>query len=569
MKEGLRVVAVVPARGGTDTVPYLNIKRLGDRPLLAHTLDAARGAPSIDRVVVSTDDPGVAAVARAHGADVPFLRPTHLARDLPSLKPVIVHAVTALEEAGDRIDLVVLLQATTPFRKADAIEKAIDKLLAGGFDSVLSVTEDRTLNWREQDGRLVPLFVREGRREEQDPIYRENGAVVVLRRAVLDGPSRLGEHVGHVVLDKRAGFTVYDLTDFWMAERLLQESRVLFRTDGGEELGMGHVYRCLAIADVLRANMRADIAFLMTRAHPAGIRTVEEHGYDVVAADAATVDLALAAIRAAAPDILINDLPDLDPAYLRELARLPTTTVNLVDETDALEATEEAEHLIVSLMKEERETPEGFFGGPEYAILRAHFGGVVKEVRARPERVLLSFGGSDPQGLTLKAARALASLPAGVEVVAAAGPAFSHRRDFEALAAALSRRVPLIDQAGGHIADLMLAADVVVCSGGMSVYELAALGTPGIVLAQNEREHRRMQEFSRHGTIQYLGMGTEVGEPEIAEAVASLLADQGRRRTMSARGHELVDGQGAIRAADAVLAHHRRQREAVGNGGRR
>jgi spore coat polysaccharide biosynthesis protein SpsF len=326
---------------------------------------------------------------------------------------------------------------------------------------------------------------------------------------------------------------------------------------------MGHVYRCLAIADVLRANMRAEIAFLMSAAHPAGIRTVEGHGYAVRRAAGADAGELLAAVREAAPHILINDLPDLDPAYLRELARLPTTTVNLVDGPDALESAEEAQHLIVSLIKEERETPEGFFGGPEYAILRAHFGGAAKEVRARAERVLLSFGGSDPQGLTLKAARALGVLPPEVEVVAVAGPAFSHRREFEALASSLPRRVPLVDREGAHIADLMLEADVVVGSGGMSVYELAALGTPGVVLGQNAREDKRMREFARHGTVEYLGLGPEVEEGAIGEAVRALLADAGRRRAMSERGRALVDGRGAARTAEMVLERRRRPRVPV------
>src|SRR5207245_537364 len=115
----------------------------------------------------------------------------------------------------------------------------------------------------------------------------------------------------------------------------------------------------------------------------------------------------------------------------------------------------------------------------EYAILREHFRGREKELREQPRLVLLSFGGSDPQGLTLKAARALQSLGPGVDVVAVAGPAFSFRREFETLSAALPRRVPLINEAGGHIAELMLEADVMVGSGGMSVYEIAALGTTG------------------------------------------------------------------------------------------
>ena len=149
------MLAVVPARGGSDSVPYLNIKRLGDKPLLAHTIDAARGAASIDRIVVSTDDPTVADAAKTAGAEVPFLRPSSLARDMSSLKPVIAHAVEEVEAKGDRVDLVLWLQATSPFRSAADIEQALDRLLAGGFDSVVSVTEDRTLNWREQEGRLV------------------------------------------------------------------------------------------------------------------------------------------------------------------------------------------------------------------------------------------------------------------------------------------------------------------------------------------------------------------------------------------------------------------------------
>ncbi|HET8647734.1 MAG TPA: NTP transferase domain-containing protein, partial [Vicinamibacteria bacterium] len=356
-------------------VPYLNTKKLGDRPLLAHTLDAARAAPSIDRLVVSTDDERVVELARRHQAEVPFLRPPELARNIPSLKPVIQHAVAEAERTGPRADVVVVLQATTPFRAADAIEEALDRLVQGGYDSVISVTEDRTLNWREEGGRLVPLFAKEGRREEQQPLYKENGAVVVLRRAVVDGPSRFGERIGHLVLDKRAGFTVYDLDDFWMAERLLAEPRVLFRVDGGRELGMGHVYRSLAIAEALRGGSRADIAFLVKSEHAEAMVTLSRAGFPVRVAlrrpdDASPHGCLLEQIRDFAPEIVINDLhsPAREADYLRALSRLGTTTVNLVDTPQDLESPEHYEQVIVSVMHEARETPESFYAGPRYAI---------------------------------------------------------------------------------------------------------------------------------------------------------------------------------------------------------
>jgi spore coat polysaccharide biosynthesis predicted glycosyltransferase SpsG/CMP-N-acetylneuraminic acid synthetase len=548
------VVAIVPARGGTDRVPYLNIKRLGDRPLLAHTLEAAQQSRLVDRIVVSTDDDRVADVAVAHGAETPFRRPKDLSGEIPSLKPVIVHAVTALEAIGERADIVVVLQATTPFRDGAAIDAAIEQLASGTYDSVVSVTEDRTLNWRDEGGVLVPLFAKEGRRDEQPPIYRENGAVVALRRATLDSPTRFGARVGYLVLDKRQAFTVHDLEDFWMAERLLKTPRVLFRADGSSRIGMGHVYRSLAIADALREGSRAEIAFLMSADHAEGLTTVSGHGYPVRLVGSG-LETALERIRDFAPEILVNDLPSLDAAYLKALGYLGATTVNLVDTLDDLEVTEHYKQVIVSVMNEERETPEGFYGGPEYAILRSHFHGreSAKEIREEPKMVLLTFGGSDPQGLTLKAARSLEALAAGVEVVAVAGPAFSYRREFEAMAPDLLRRIPLINEAGGHIADLMLEADVVVCSGGMSVYEIAALGTPGLVLAQNAKEDARMREFERRGTVEYLGLGTDVNEGALRSAVERLLADTARRRAMSDRGRALVDGLGAARAAEVVL----------------
>ncbi len=555
MKDGQRVIAVLPARGGSDRVPYLNLKRLGDRPLLAWTIEAAQLSGVVDRLIVSTDDPAVAETAKAHGAEAPFLRPKELAGDIPSLKPVIVHAVREIEKDGLGFDIVLVLQATSPFRGKDEIRAAVERLVAGGHDAVISVTEERELRWRQDGETLAPLFQREGRRDEQEPVYKENGAIVALRREVLDGDSRFGERVSFLALDKRAAFTVRDLEDFWMAERLLHEPRVLFRVDGGSEMGMGHVYRSLAIADALRDGSRASLAFLMSAQHGEGLKTVTQYGYPVrlagEAAQAAYLDL----IRDYAPDILINDLPSLDASYLAALSHLGATTVNLVDTLDDLERTEAYAQVIVSVMNEERETPENFYGGPAYAILRRHFRDTArhKEIREQPRLVVLTFGGSDPQALSLKAARALQALPAEVEVVAVAGPAFSYQKEFEALQASLRRRVPLMKQLEGHIADLMFAADLVLCSGGMTVYEIAALGTPGLVLAQNTREQARMAAFARRGSVEFLGLGTEVGEAQILERTRSLLLDVAARRGMSERGRAMVDGLGAERAAELVL----------------
>jgi len=549
----LRVLAVIPARGGSDRVPYLNIKRLGDAPLLAHTIQAAKAAKGIDRIIVSTDDETVAEVARAHGAEVPFLRPKELSGDLSSLMPVVLHAVAESEKSDERPDVILILQATTPFRTARSIEEALARIANGRFTAVVSVTSDLSLRWKAEEGLLKPLFDRAGRRDEQEPIYLENGAIVAIRRDVLDNDPRFGDAVGFVVLDKREGFTVHDLEDFWMAERLLREPRILFRVDGSRVMGMGHVYRSLAVAEALREGSRAEIAFLMSADHAEGIATISKSGYPVRVSKPGGLETLIDSIQDFAPSVVINDLPLVEETYLRSLARLGAVTINLVDTLDDLERVSRDAQFVISVMNEDRETPEGFYGGPAFAILRRHFQGRERPFREKPAKILLSFGGADPQALTLKVAKALAPLTQDIEVVSIAGPAFPHRHVFEALQRTLGARLPLVNGAEVQIADFMLDADLVLCSGGMSVYEIAALGTPGVVLTQNAREDRRMREFSRFGTIEYLGLGVDVDEPAILEAVRRILSDRAKRQAMSEKGRALVDGYGAARAAEIVL----------------
>ncbi|HEY7696813.1 MAG TPA: hypothetical protein VIE88_00280, partial [Vicinamibacteria bacterium] len=245
----MRILYVVPARGGDREVPYLNIKRLGGLPLIAHTLVEAGKSRYPHTLVVSTDDDQVAQVAREYGAEVPFRRPAELASDSAGLKEIVRHAVAFVEEREQcRFDVVVTLQATSPFRTGRQIDEAIALLCEKNLDSVISLKELRSLTWRKSGGKLQPAFERAGRRDEIEPLYQEDGAIRAMRRDVLDSDERLGANVGHVLMDKMSALTVHDIYDFWLAERLTHLPRVLFRTDGSAQMGMGHVYRSLAAA---------------------------------------------------------------------------------------------------------------------------------------------------------------------------------------------------------------------------------------------------------------------------------------------------------------------------------
>jgi len=565
----MRIIFVVPARGGDHEVPYLNIKKLGAHPLIGHTLEEAKKSRFPHRLIVSTDHPKVKEVAEEYGAEVPFLRPAELASDSAELKAIVRHAVAFLEgKEGVRFDVVVTLQVTSPFRSARQIDEAIDTLLEKGLDSVISLKELRSLTWRMRGGKLEPLFERPGRREELEPLYQEDGAIRVLRREILDSDERLGTKVGHVLMDKMSSLTVHDIYDFWLAERLENMPRVLFRVDGGGEMGMGHVYRSLAAAEALvKLRPTADICFLMRADRPEGAQYVSLKGYQVRVLPGGEAS-ALPAIRDYSPNLIVNDLPSVNDAYLRSLAKLGASTVNFVDSLADIEKPQEVAAVIIAALQDEQVELEDYYAGPAFAILREAFQKRSADIAERGRRVVLSFGGSDPQKLTLKALSALAPLTASdpdLEVTAVLGPAFSHRTELDDLLKRLSYTPRILSQVE-HMADILVEADLVLCSGGMTVFEIAALGRPGLVLCQNAKEEARMQRFARDGSILHLGLGTEVGEDVIRDGVSRLLFDREARVRMSEIGTKLVDAHGANRVANVMKEAGQR---GPANGGRR
>ena len=189
----MSVLALVPARGGSRGIPRKNITPLAGKPLLHWTIEAALACDRIERVLVSTDEPEIADVALACGADVPFLRPAVLASDeAPGIDPVL-HAVRWLEEReGYRPEWVALLQPTSPLRSTDDIRGALALGEGRGAAAVVSVTEAAQHPWwmktMDDGGRLrdwseVPE--RAARRQDLPPAYALNGAIYLVRRRAL------------------------------------------------------------------------------------------------------------------------------------------------------------------------------------------------------------------------------------------------------------------------------------------------------------------------------------------------------------------------------------------------
>jgi len=185
--------ALVVARGGSKSVPRKNLRPLGGKPLIAWTLEAARASRRLTRIVLSTDDPEIAAVGQQWGVETPFLRPAALAGDRSPVIDATLHAFQCLEKnAGQCPTFGLLLQPTSPFRTAADIDAAIQLCETRGADAVVSVTPAREhpylLKTVDAAGCLQPWQANplaESRRQDLPPVFALNGAIYLVRRSVL------------------------------------------------------------------------------------------------------------------------------------------------------------------------------------------------------------------------------------------------------------------------------------------------------------------------------------------------------------------------------------------------
>ena len=225
------ILAVITARGGSKGIPQKNLCTILGKPLIAYTIEAALQAKTLTRTIVSTDDKTIAQVSEQYGAEVPFLRPKHLATNTATSIAVLQHAVTYLANEGDyTTDLVVCLQPTSPLRTADDIDQAVNLCLQSGADSVVSLCQAKHHPyWMKRifDGRVYPLINENEqnytRRQDLPPVYQLNGALYVTRtKALLEENRILGEHTIPYIMPQERSIDIDTQTDLRIAEYILQ-----------------------------------------------------------------------------------------------------------------------------------------------------------------------------------------------------------------------------------------------------------------------------------------------------------------------------------------------------------
>jgi CMP-N,N'-diacetyllegionaminic acid synthase len=225
------VLAIIPARGGSKGIPGKNIRQFAGKPLIVHSVEAALKCPLISRTVVSTDDDNIAEVAKAHGAEV-IKRPSELAADTSLVIDAIRYTVRKVEEEGEEVDIVLLLEPTSPYRRPEDLEKCIQVLLDNKADSASTFTNaDVSPNrlWRVTDDVVEPYI--EGAipwlpRQKQPKAFELTGQIYALTKKILfeneDSISTLSGKIFPVITPRETALDIDTELDFMVAEKVME-----------------------------------------------------------------------------------------------------------------------------------------------------------------------------------------------------------------------------------------------------------------------------------------------------------------------------------------------------------
>lgn len=229
----MKPLVIIPARGGSKGIPHKNIKPLGGKPLICYAIDTARKFTSDENICVSTDDDAIIKVVEDYGLKVPFKRPDYLATDNAGTNGVLLHALDFYEQKGNHYDVVVLLQATSPFRRAEDVIEAVN-LYDNSIDMVTSVMPAKCNPYYDgyEDNAEGLLTISKGdgtieRRQDAPKVWQQNGAVYVINPKQLKIKGLAGmTKIRKYVMDELHSVDLDNMLDWKIAEIMLEEKLV-------------------------------------------------------------------------------------------------------------------------------------------------------------------------------------------------------------------------------------------------------------------------------------------------------------------------------------------------------
>lgn len=514
------ILIVIPARGGSKGIPRKNLRLLGGNPLLYYSINNALSSKYDVDVYVSSEDDEILNTSLKFGAKT-HKRNDSISKDETTLDPVIYSTyLYAKQKENKKYDLVVTMQPTSPLLNVKSLDKALDKMLEDlSIDTVIAAKDSTHLTWKKDNGKFVPNYLKRVNRQYLKPKYTETGAFLITRESIITENSRIGSNVDLALLKGGEEIDIDTYEDWSLCEYYLKRKHILFVVTGNSKVGLGHVYNTLLVANDI---LNHQITFLVDNNSELAFSVIKSKNYPVFIQESNDI---LDDINSINPDIIINDRLDTSKEYVTGLKDCNYKVINFEDLGEGSILAD----MVVNAIYPEKETVLNHFYGQDYFILRDEFIlSKEKVVEEEVKNILLTFGGVDPNNYTKKVIETIYDYCSTHKITITVIAGFGYNK-FETIE---SYSDVLVKKNVSNISDYMLNADLIFTSAGRTVYEIASINTPTIVLEQNERESTHFFASREYGFLN-LGLGYNLKDDVLFDNFQELVSSYEKRKELS------------------------------------
>jgi len=498
----MNILVVIPARGGSKRIPRKNLRLLGHKPLLYYSINNALKSKFKIDVFVSSEDDEILNTAVKFGAKT-HKRNENIANDKTTLDPVIYDCYLHAKNIEEKeYHIIATMQPTSPLLLTKSLDKAIQKIINDNeIDTIIAAKDATHLSWKKENDKYLPNYTERVNRQYLTPEFIETGAFLITRNDIISENNRIGKNVDLALLSGGEKIDIDTYEDWNLCEYYLKRKHILFVVTGNNTVGLGHVYNTLLIANDI---LNHKVTFLIDKKSELAFNAIKSKNYPVIIQQN---DDIIDDVMLINPDIIINDRLDTSKEYMQQLKKQNYKVVNFEDLGIGCE---EADVVINAIYPEKDVLPNHYFGH-DYFVLRDEF--ILSELKAVKQdvkNILITFGGVDPNNYTEKVIRTINGYCSenNIKITVIAGFGYEKYDTINEYSNVA------VKQNVSNISDYMLKADLIFTSAGRTVYEVASIGTPAIVMEQNKREMTHFFASSEFG-FSNLGLGYEVEDNDL------------------------------------------------------
>jgi CMP-N-acetylneuraminic acid synthetase len=514
------ILLVIPARGGSKGIPRKNLRLLAGKPLLFYSISNALECKYKPDIYVSSEDDEILSVARKYKVKT-HKRNKNISDDETTLDPVIYDCyMHAMKVENKNYDLIITIQPTSPLLNSDSLDNALQKIIDNTkIDTIIAAKDATHLSWRKNGDKYLPNYNERLNRQYLTPEFTETGAFLITRSSIISQNNRIGNNVDLALLENGEEIDIDTYADWNLCEYLLRRQHILFVVTGNNIVGLGHVYNTLLIANDI---LNHQITFLVDTNSELAYSIIKSKNYPVfIQKD----DDIINDIKDLKPDIVINDRLDTKEEYMIALKKAEYKIINF---EDLGEGCGYADIVFNAIYPKKQEFFSHYFG-QDYFILRDEFILSEQKVICKDvKNILVTFGGVDPNNYTEKIIKIISKycVQHNIKITVITGCGYAK---FDTI-----NHFPNVNikMNVSNISDYMLEADLIFTSAGRTIYEVASIGSPAIVIGQNEREMTHFFASAKYGFLN-LGIGYNLQDEQLFKEFIKLVNSFEIRKKMS------------------------------------